>query len=175
MHAARRFSSFSAAALLLLELATLVASQANTAHWLAKREAVISTIWSNATAIPSSVLQRSRPDSIFRSDGGNLSAYPNVSWLRWDITQRADHQMHTTAWYHPIQLGERSTNLVVMHEGHGGQMNVSKNFSDWVHQTLGCDYIYVWMPLYGPNQQRGYPPHHWYFQQWQAEGDLTIR
>ena len=62
-----------------------------------------------------------------------------------------------------------------MHEGHGNSMNVSQNFSDWVHHTLECDYIDLWMPLYGPNQQHGYPPHHWFFHQWQAQGDKTIR
>ena len=29
----------------------------------------------------------------------------------------------------------------------------------------------MWMPLYGPNEQHGYPPHHSFFAQWQAAGD----
>lgn len=55
----------------------------------------------------------------------------------------------------------------------GGRQDA--NFSSWVHGTLGCDYFFLWMPLYGPNQQHNYPPHHSFFAGWQAQGDKTLR
>ena len=133
--------------------------------WLAMRRGILKTIWDEGV-VPTT---RDAPDSIRPSN------YSGVSWLVWDITRRADHPMNATGWYHPIQVGKRSRSAIVLHEGHGNSVSVAQNLSDWVHGTLALDYLYLWMPLYGPNRQHGYPPHHSFFAKWQAEGDKTIR
>ena len=132
------------------------------AFWRGKRRDILRTIWDDGK-LPT----RTGPDYVRPSN------YTNVTWFVWDITQR--HPMNATGWFHPIAAGARSRTIVLMHEGHSNSMSVDANFSAWVHATLGCDYLFLWMPLYGPNQQHGYPPHHSFFPQWQAQGDKTMR
>ena len=83
--------------------------------------------------------------------------------------------MNATAWFEPIDPHKRSRDLCLVHQGHAGiapgTRPVALEFSQWVHRELGCDMLYMWMPLYGPNEQHGYPPHHSFFAQWQAAGD----
>ena len=72
--------------------------------------------------------------------------------------------MNATAWFHPIRAaGPRSRAVILMHGGHDSgddgtparSVRVNASLSAWVHGTLGLDYIYLWMPLYGANQQHG--------------------
>jgi hypothetical protein len=49
------------------------------------------------------------------------------------------------------------------------------NVTTFIHDTLGCDYIMLYMPLLGYNEQHGYPTSHEWFAQWEAKGDYTIR
>ena len=134
-------------------------------EWLIKRHAVLRTIWSDGD-LPTA---RKSPDYSFAA---NVSG---VTWLTWDITGADGKPMNATGWYHPIRPGSRSSTLMLTHEGHDNKMSVDANFSAWVHGTLECDYLHLWMPLYGPNQQHGYPPHHWFFRQWEDEGIRTLR
>ena len=133
---------------------------------LHQRDAVLRTIWTDGR-IP---MQRSVPDHQLP-----VTNTTGATWLIWDITGVDGHPMNATAWYHPIRSGSRTRTLMLTHEGHDNAMSVSANFSTWVHHTLGCDYIHLWMPLYGPNQQHGYPPHHSFFAKWEAEGVRTLR
>ena len=147
-------------------LLALLAPRAITASpWLAKRAAVLSTVWSDG-AIPTS---RTAPDYTLPSN------YSGVSWLAWDISAPGAHPMNATAWFEPIDPQKRSRDLCLVHQGHAGiapgTRPVALEFAQWVHRELGCDMLYMWMPLYGPNEQHGYPPHHSFFAQWQAAGD----
>ena len=146
--------------------------------WQAKRQAVLSTIWADG-AIPTN---RTVPDSVEPH-----ATLANVSWLVWDISADggvAPYPMNATAWYHPIRADARSRAVILMHCGHDLQddgvpprlVRPNATVSAWVHGTLELDYIYLWMPLYGANQQHGYPPHHGaFFPQWQAAGVRTLR
>ena len=60
--------------------------------WLAKRAAVLSTVWSDG-AIPTA---RTKPDYTLPSN------YSGVSWLAWDISAPGAHPMNATAWFEPI-------------------------------------------------------------------------
>ena len=46
---------------------------------------------------------------------------------------------------------------------------------DLVHNELGADAFFLYMPLRGVNHQRGYPYLHDWFRKYQDKGDLTLR
>ena len=150
---------------LLFVLVSAAASDASR-QWLDKRQRVLSTIWADGR-LPTT---RITPDHVRRS-----KSFDGVTWLTWDITGEDGHPMNATVWYHPIREGARSDALCLMHQGHSNSVFVPANFSAWVHQALGCDYAFLWMPLYGVNRQHGYPPHHSFFAKWEAEGVRTLR
>ena len=99
--------------MLIVMLATLLRSAAASAtshgEWLAKRRAVLQTVWADGV-IPTT---RVVPDHVLPS------AFTNVSWLVWDITGGDGHPMNATAWYHPVKAaGPRSRSVILLHGGH---------------------------------------------------------
>ena len=113
---------------LLLALLTPRAIMA--ADWLAKRAAVLSTVWSDG-AIPTA---RTAPDY------ARPSNYSGVSWLAWDISAPGAHPMNATAWFEPIDPHARSRDLCLVHQGHAGltpgTRPVALEFAQWVHREL---------------------------------------
>eukprot|EP01065_Artemidia_motanka_P027499 TRINITY_DN32698_c0_g1_i1.p1 TRINITY_DN32698_c0_g1~~TRINITY_DN32698_c0_g1_i1.p1 ORF type:complete len:388 (+),score=111.27 TRINITY_DN32698_c0_g1_i1:65-1165(+) len=149
-------------------LAASVAGR-TTAEWLAVRNATIGTIWDDG--LPT----RDTPDYEFAT---------NVSGLReliWDVSSPF-FPLNSTTYYMPAKQGQTADCVVLEHHGHAHGCAAAGctwwdyyNVSSFIHVTLGCDYYMLYMPLYPPNTQHGYPVDHSWFEQWEKKGDKVIR
>ena len=49
------------------------------------------------------------------------------------------------------------------------------NVTDYYHRELGADVAFHYMPLFGPNEQQGFPVSHTFFEPYQQAGVATLR
>lgn len=183
-------------------LASVGASARTPAEWLAQRNEVVKTIWSDG-ALPN----RSRPDAILPTN------VTNATQLEWSM-QGPFFALNATVIHHRRSVANRTKDIMIMHDGHlytdwDYTINCFRevaqcynattkqcdpscvwfdfgNLSTWVHNELQLDYFRLFMPLMTLNAlPRGVPGiehdawgnhtgHEW-FRQWQAKGDRPMR
>lgn len=144
-------------------------------------------------------------DGILPSRHAPLSIEPTntsgVTKLKWNVSHEF-FELESTV-YHSLRKADvapstkkrASDTFVIHHHGHAracdhtlpesrcdGPLSFFDyyNISQWVHDDLGADIFFHYMPLFPPNTQpAGYPSsvqlHHQWFEQWQLKGDSTIR
>jgi hypothetical protein len=157
----------------------------STASWLQKREAMRHAIW-GTTQLPT----RSQPDSV--TDVVNASAgapaSAGVQRVIWNVSN-GFFPLSSTTYYVPQEKGRRTKALMIHHHGHaqacdnldgnGKEIGCPRfwdfyNLTTFIHETLGLDALFMYMPLLGPNQQHGYPTSHQWFAGWELKGDRPI-
>lgn len=174
---------------LLLLLATarmIIASSNSTATWLQHRANMRHAIW-GSTDLPT----RQQPDSITDviNASGGAPASAGLQKVVWNVSS-GFFPLNSTTYYMPVTKGKRTDAIMIHHhghaqgcdnlDGHGKEIGCPRfwdfyNVTDFIHKTLGLDYIIMYMPLLGPNEQNGYPTNHAWFGQWEAKGDRPIR
>ena len=93
--------------------------------------------------------------------------------------------------YHSARtVGERTDDIIIHHHGHAKACDKTLpesrcdsnrswydfyNVTDYYHRELGADVAFHYMPLYGPNEQQGFPVSHTFFEPYQQAGVATLR
>ena len=126
------------------EPSTVVAN--STAYWLGRRAAMVRAIF-NSSELPT----KDTPDYVEATNVTGLQK------LTWDVSSTF-LPLNSTTFYYPSVPGKVSECLMLHHHGHaktcdnppwgcGDRPWDFYNVSDFIHHTVGCDYIMLHVPL----------------------------
>lgn len=115
--------------------------------------------------------------------------FSDLTELTWTIGC-PNFTLDSTVYHSVRQIGKHSDTVIIHHHGHAHACDTTLpesrcdsnrsfydfyNVTDYYHRELGADAFFLYMPLFGPNRQRGLPESHSWFEQWQARGVPTIK
>tara|TARA_B110001452_G_scaffold103513_1_gene85912 strand:- start:297 stop:3341 length:3045 start_codon:yes stop_codon:yes gene_type:complete len=168
----------------------LVTMLAVDSPWLERREALRTSIWPGGKPPEHATPLRSVPANV-----------TGMTRLVWNVSEPV-LPMHATVFHYVRQVSALSSCVVLTHTGHdwtqcralschNGTATNTKAVGDcsspscewwdndamtsFIHNELGCDAYFLYMPLRGPNHQFGYPFPHEFFRNWHARGVHTLR
>ena len=165
---------------LLAAAAAFSASASN--DWLSLRKRTILSVWPDGGgALPSDAV----PASVTPSYRG----FADITQLVWNISC-SNFSLNSTVYHSARTVGERTDDIIIHHHGHAKACDKTLpesrcdsnrswydfyNVTDYYHRELGADVAFHYMPLFGPNEQQGFPVSHTFFEPYQQSGVATLR
>jgi len=165
---------------LVLAAAAFSASASN--DWLSLRKRTILSVWPDGGgALPS--------DAVPASVTPNYRDFADVTQLVWNISC-SKFSLNSTVYHSARTVGERTDDIIIHHHGHAKACDKTLpesrcdsnrswydfyNVTDYYHRELGADVAFHYMPLFGPNEQQGFPVSHTFFEPYQQAGVATLR
>ena len=139
-------------------LSLVVTHAAPGADWLVVRQKTISTVW-----VDGSLPSGSAPTEIVRS-----SKFADLTKVVWNVSCPY-FSLNSTVYHSVRKVGVLSDEVIIHHHGHARRCDKTLpdnrcdsnrsfydfyNLTDYYHRTLESDAFFVYMPLYGPNEQQ---------------------
>ena len=127
----------------------------STEYWLGRRAAMVRAVF-NSSQLPT----RDTPDFVEATNTTGLQK------LTWDVSSKF-LKLNSTTFYYPVVPGKRASCLMVHHHGHATKCDNPPlgcgdrpwdfyNVSDFIHGTLGCDYIMLYAAAHAHSHQEGW-------------------
>lgn len=167
------FASFLAAA--------LAVSPSPGVNWLELRRDLVRSIWPDSGGkLPTASTPTVGPVPV--------KGFPDLSNLTWQLSCPFFY-LNSTVYHSVRTAGSISDTVVIHHHGHAKACDKTLpdnrcdsnrsfydyyNVTDYYHRVLEADAFFLYMPLFGPNEQQGLPESHVWFEQWQEKGVATV-